>query len=192
MPVLRRFFDVTITVFGETKMKHLPGVMGGLFLLFCLIAGTEKGVSQEKPSPPQVVWLGYPEIQLSDLPGNYGWIDNLLAKRLSAMLIHVPREAFLIAARDELGVTTRDEMLFETCPDNAVAFPDVNKLLPIDINWKDPFRFYNLINEVEKYSRKVYVDILKKTASGMRFPIIRPFPTLNVPFRKKSTSSFAN
>ncbi len=108
------------------------------------------------------VWVGVPEEKPINIPDDLEQVFDIYKHRENALTRELPRQALLIAARDELGASTRDDMLFETAPEKAVKIEDASKIVPLTIIENSSASLFVLIPQVEKLSRNEYVAELKK------------------------------
>ena len=136
-----------------------------VFPLFCITAfiGCQKTEQPTKPIEPlpvvesNVVWLGFPLIDRTEWPPEIKLVEDQSLG--SAFLLQLRRQAVLLAARDEIGATTRDAFLDETASNDAVRIPNVAEFTNADPKYVGHRQF---LAELEELSRNEFVTELQK------------------------------
>jgi tetratricopeptide (TPR) repeat protein len=138
------------------------------FVLASVLAGT-LAAAQEPPRATNLLALEAEEPDLSDTKADGG-----------LLIREIVRQAILIAARDGLGLQTRDQVLGEIFPETATVLKVHTKALPgksvaVRISRKDAvllekeiplpaggtIDYAALVHEAEALSRGAFIDVLK-------------------------------
>lgn len=111
------------------------------------------------------VWLGTTPIDDSIFDPKLPWM-TVQGHPGDAVIDEVRRQAILIAAREELGLTTRDDLLFESIPQNALVIESPYEFTPDEKGAPRERGFILDVIREEKRSRTLYPDELRKRGAA--------------------------
>lgn len=142
-------------------------------LMTCLVAANPSALyaetSRNETDLPGIVYLGFPQKhwkrESTDLNLS---LENSFG---SAFLKQLRRQALLVAARDELGLRTRDLFLQESLPGEdggAVEITDIETFPSADPEYVDHRQF---VAELERRSREVFPGELIKLGARKVSPV---------------------
>ena len=92
-----------------------------ILALLCCFTGKTATASEDR----SVVFLGFPIVTIEQLPWHFQFLNGPPPNR-QAFIHQLHRQAAFIAARDELGAFTRDELLGETAPEASIQIENIS------------------------------------------------------------------